>query len=171
MTHHISQSIRTKLPASKVWEALQDFSALEKFAPTVKSSPIVGDKSSGVGAKRRVTLHHDGSSLIEEIIEFQEGHGYKMDVSELSPPLKSMQAEFRVNEIDATSSEIYMAVDFEVKGGPFGWLMGNLMLKPIMKGVLKKNASGLAYHSATGKNVDSQLPSREELSSAMSPSS
>lgn len=169
MAHQISRSMKVGLPASKIWEVLEDYGSIERFAPTVKTSPIEGDKRTGVGARRRVTFHHDGSSLVEEIIEYREGHGYKMEVSELSSPLKSMQAEMKVHEVDANSSEISMAVQFEVKGGPFGWLMGNLMIGPMMKGVLGKALTGLAYHSATGKVIDAKLPSKEELNSAVGP--
>ncbi len=167
MAHHIEQSLTVSIPARKVWAVLSNYSGVEKFAPTVKSSSIVGDKQSGVGAKRRVTLHHDGASMVEEIIEYDEGEGYKMQVSELSSPLESMQAELRVKDVDGGSSRIFMAVDFETKGGPFGWLMSQLMLKPIMKGVLKKQVSGLAFHSATGELVDEKLPAKAELRGAI----
>lgn len=167
MAHRIEQSLTVSIPAHKVWAVLSDYSAVERFAPTVKSSSIVGDKHSGIGAKRRVTLHHDGSSMIEEITEYDEGEGYKMEVSELSSPLKSMQAELRVKDLDGGSSEIFMALDFQTKGGPFGWLMSQLMLKPIMKGVLKKQVNGLAFHSATGKLVDEKLPPNAELTVAI----
>ena len=169
MTHHISKSIKVSLPAKKVWEVLNDYGGMEKFVPTVKSSPIVGDKQTGLGAKRKVTIHHDGSSLVEEIIEYDEGRGYKVEVSQQAPPIKRMQAELRVEAVDDESSEIYWGVDFEVKGGPLGWLMGNLMMKPIMKGVIAKAVDGLAYHSATGNLIDSKLPSKDEINSAIRP--
>ncbi len=167
MSHRIEQSLTVSIPAQKVWQVLDDYAGVEKFAPTVKSSPIVGDKASGLGAKRRVTLHHDGSSMVEEIVQYSQGEGYTMNVSELSSPLKSMQAEIRVDQRDDQSSTIFMAVDFETKGGPFGWLLSKVMLGPIMKGVLKKQVSGLAFHSATGKLVGEKLPPDEELAAAI----
>ncbi len=166
MAHRIEETLTVSIPAHKVWAVLSDYSGVEKFAPTVKSSPIVGEKTTGIGAKRRVTLHHDGSSMVEEIIEYHEGEGYKMDVSELASPLKSMQAELRVEDLNG-SSKIFMAIDFETKGGPFGWLIGKAMLTPIMKGVMKKQVKGLAFHSATGELVDEKLPENAELSVAI----
>ena len=164
MAHHVENSIKVNLPAQKVWHILENFSSIENFATTIQTSPIVGDKKSGLGAKRRCHFY-DGSSLVEEIIDFHEGQGYKMDLSEHSLPLKSMQAEMKVKQIDANTSEISMASDFVVKGGPIGWLMGSLLMRPMMKGVFKKVLSGLAYHTATGKVVDKKLPSQEELKS------
>jgi len=162
MSHHTEKAIKVNIPAAKIWQVLGDFSSVEKFATTIKTSPIVGDISSGVGAKRLCTFN-DGSSLVEEIIDFQEGQGFKMVLSEFSLPLKSMHAEMRVKEIDANTSEIYMAADFVVKAGPLGWLLGHLIMRPVMKGVFKKLLSGLAYHSVTGKPVGEKLPANAEL--------
>ena len=120
MSHQISTTLQVNLSASKIWDTLKDYGGIEKYAPTIKSSSIEGEKSSGIGARRRVTFHHDGSSLIEEIIEYQEGQGYKMNVSELSSPLKSMQAEIKVDKLDDNSSEITMSVSFETNSGPVG---------------------------------------------------
>jgi hypothetical protein len=105
--------------------------------------------------------------MVEEIVEYDEGEGYKMEVSELSSPLKSMQAEIRVKDLDGDSSTIFMAIDFKTKGGPLGWLISKLMLKPIMKGVMKKQVNGLAYYSSTGKLVGEKLPPNAELAAAV----
>jgi len=162
MTHHIEKTIKVNVPAEKIWQVLEDFSTVENFAATITSSPIVGDVKSGLGAKRKCTFN-DGSSLVEEIIEFNQGQGYKMELSEYSYPLKSMFAEMRVTAIDASTSELFMSSDFIVKGGPLGWLMGTLLMSPMMKGVFKKVMSGLAYYAVTGKRVDEKSPTSDEL--------
>jgi hypothetical protein len=162
MTHHVEKAIKVNVPAADIWEVLKDFGSIEKFSPTIKTSSIVNNINSGLGAKRLCTFT-DGSSLIEEITDFQEGKGYKMALSEYSLPLKSMNSEMMVKEIDSNSSELYMSTDFVVKAGPLGWLLGFLLMRPLMKGVFMKVMSGLAYHCATGKLVDEKLPSSEEL--------
>ena len=167
MAHQISHSLNVDLPVSKVWNVLNEYSELEKFAPTVKSSPLIGDIRTGVGARRRVTFHHDGSSLVEEITEYHEGRGFTMALTELSSPLKCMEAEFKLDGLDANSSSILMTVDFEVKGGPLGWLLAKFLIGPTMRGALRKTVAGLAYHTATGIPIDSELPSETELASAI----
>ncbi len=152
MTHHIEKEIKVNVPAEIIWQVLEDFSSVDNFAATTKASPIVNDISSGLGAKRRCTFN-DGSSLVEEIIDFQDRQGFTMALSEFSLPLKSMQAEMGVKAIDADSSEIYMSSVFIVKAGPLGWLMGYLIMRPMMKGIFKKLMSGLAYYCMTGKRV------------------
>ncbi|SFC56560.1 SRPBCC family protein [Pseudoalteromonas denitrificans] len=162
MAHHCANTLKVNVSAEKIWQVLEDYSGIEKFAMTIKSSASVNDISSGLGAKRSCTFN-DGSSLVEEIIEYQIGQGYKMDISNHSMPLKSMQAEMKVNAIDANSSEIYMSADFVVKGGPLGWVMGQLLMRPVMKGIFKKVMTGLAYHSVTGELVGKKLPANEAL--------
>ncbi|MBU2972197.1 SRPBCC family protein [Pseudoalteromonas sp. C2R02] len=162
MTHRAENTIKVNVCASKIWKVLEDFSSVEKFATTIKSSPIVNDISTGLGAKRLCTFN-DGSSLVEEIIEFNEGQGYKMVLSEFSLPLKNMYAQMSVKEIDENSCEISMSSDFVVKGGPLGWVMGRLIMKPVMKGVFKKVMSGLAYHSVTGELIGEKLPINEAM--------
>ncbi len=82
-------------------------------------------------------------------------------------PIKTMIAQMKIAEVDATTSEISMSMDFVVKGGPFGWLMGALMIRPIMKGAFRKVMTGWAYHSATGEIVEEKLPSDEALSTVL----
>ncbi len=163
MAHHCEKTLKVNVPAEKIWQVLENYSSIENFAMTIKSSASVNEISSGLGAKRSCTFN-DGSSLVEEIIEYQSGQGYKMDISNHSMPLKSMQAEMKVTAIDENSSEIYMSADFVVKGGPFGWVMGQLIMRSVMKSIFKKVMTGLAYHSVTGKLIGEKLPSNEELS-------
>ena len=160
MTHQVEKTLRVKLPKAKLWAVLEDYSAVENFAATVISSPIVGDKQTGLGAKRLCTFK-DGSSLIEEIIDYKEGQGYRMELQEFSMPLNSMQSEIGVKEIDAETSELYMTTDFVVKGGPLGKLMGHLLMRPMMKGVFEKVLTGLAYYCETGQLIDDKMPSKE----------
>ena len=78
-------------------------------------------------------------------------------------PMKYMKTAMWVKEIDSKSSEIKMEAEFVMKGGPFGWLMGSLMMKPMMKGLFKDVMTGLALYSKNGKRLDGKLPSKEEL--------
>ena len=166
MAHHVENTVRFNVPAKKVWEVLNDFGGIEKFSPTVESSPIVNGKDSGLGAKRHCTFY-DGSSVVEEIVEYQEGQSITIALSEYSMPLKSAIANMKVASVDANTSDLTMSMDFVVKGGPFGWLMGFFMMRSMMKGIFKKVLYGLAYHSATGKTVGNKLPSEQELSLAL----
>ena len=163
MAHHTENSVKVNLSAAQIWKILDDYASVEKFATTITSSPIIGEIEKGLGAKRRCTFK-DGSSLVEEIIDYQEGQGYTMALSDYTLPLKSMQAKMSVKAIDANSCEIFMSANFVVKGGPLGWLMGNFLMRPVMKGVFKKLMTGLAYYCETGNVIGEKLPPQNELS-------
>ncbi len=162
MKHEVEKILRVNVTADKIWEVLGDFSSVERYASTIKSSPILGDISSGLGAKRLNTFYN-GTSLIEEITAYQEGKGFKMKLSEYSFPLKYMNSEVGVKAIDAKSCELSMSANFVVKAGPIGWVMGFFMMRPMMKGVFEKQMRCLAYHCVTGKRIDEELPSDDEL--------
>lgn len=162
MSHQVAQTLTVNVPAAKLWQVMDDFKSVENYAQTIQSSPIVGDIQSGLGAKRQCTFK-DGSSLIETITEYTPGEGYTMELSDYSMPLKSMTAKVKVKAINEHASELYMSSKFIVKGGPLGWLMGTLLMKPMMKGVFKKVMSGLAYYAQTSNRIDEKLPSNEQM--------
>jgi hypothetical protein len=58
-------------------------------------------------------------------------------------------------------------MDFVVKYGPIGWLMGTMMMKPMMKGITRDVMRGLAFHVVTGNTVGSEMPSAEALAVAV----
>lgn len=165
MAHHITHTMRAEISVERIWHVLSDFSSIERTSHSVESSPIISDIKSGVGTKRKCYFY-DKKSVVEEIIEYQEGHGFKMCLSEYSAPMKSIMAEFRIDKVSENSCDITMSMDFVVKAGPIGWLLGVLLLKPILKKkVLKSELLGLAYHVITGNLVDQTLPTYKELAS------
>jgi len=79
-------------------------------------------------------------------------------------PLKSLVAGTKVEVIEGNTCNITIDINSVVKGGVFGWLMGVLLMKPMMKWITKKLLNGLAYHAASGKLVGNKLPSQQEFS-------
>ena len=163
MAQHVENTSRFNVPAKKVWEALNDFSAVEKFSIAIESSPLTNGQNSGIGAKRSCNFY-DGTKIVEEIIELKEGESLTVVLTDHTMPLKSAIATMKVVPVDATTSDITIAMDYVVKGGPLGWLLGFFMMAPFMKSVFKKTSQGLAYYSATGKSVGNELPSKQALS-------
>ncbi|WDE05199.1 SRPBCC family protein [Thalassomonas viridans] len=166
MKHQVKSALKIKATAEKVWEILDDFGGVEKFSFGVEKSPIIGDKHSGLGAKRHC-IFYDKSGVYEEIVAYQENKSFRVVLSEFSMPLETMYAGFRVEKISETSCEVFMDMEFVVKFGPLGALMGMVMLRPVMKGLQKKMLSGLAYHAVTGKTIGNKLPPGKELAQAL----
>lgn len=162
MAHHIEHTKRVRVPAEKIWAILKDFKSIERTSHAVESSPILAGPASGLGTKRRCHFY-DKKSVVEEIIEYKEGSSFKIELSEFSMPLKSAIAEFTVKKVNANDCDISMSMDFVVKAGPIGWLLGATLMKPVLTNkVLKNELIGLAYHAATGKLVGTAMPSSKE---------
>jgi len=166
MEHQVESAVQINAAADKVWEILNDFGAVEKFSIGVEKSPIIGEKNSGLGSKRHCVFY-DKNSVVEEIIEYEEKKSFKVVLTEFSMPMKAMYAGFRVEKLTETTCEVSMYMNFVVKFGPLGALLGMLMIRPVMKGVQKKLLSGLAYHAFTGKTIGSELPPSKELAQAL----
>jgi len=162
MTHHVEQTIRINVPASKVWEVLEDFASIENFSSNVDSSPLLPGKTKGVGTKR-ICHFYDKTSVVEEIIRFEDGKSFDVVLTEYSMPLKSLHATMGVRAVNNATSEIYMSMDYVVKFVPVGWVMGALLLRPMMNKIMKSVLKGLAFHSSTGKNVATKLPDNHEM--------
>ena len=166
MEHHVESVIRINAPVEKVWEVLDDFGGVDKFSIGVQQSSLIGDKASGLGAVRSCVFY-DQTSLREEIIEYDKNKSLKLVLTHFTIPMKSMFAGFRAEQLSETTCEVTMYMDFVVKYGPLGALLGAVVMRPVMKSVHQKLLSGLAYHTVTGKTVGSELPSNDELAQAL----
>jgi len=167
MEHHVETTLRVHASAEKVWATIADFSSVERYSAKVESSPLIGDKAGGLGAKRKCTFY-DKSTVVEEIVEFHDGESLRIELSEYSMPLTSMVAQMKVSSVDASHCDVYFGMDYVVKFGPLGWVMGRFMMKPMMKGVTKNVLRGLAYNVVTGKSIGSDFPSDAEIAPALS---
>jgi len=150
----------------KVWAVLDDYVGLAKYSNGVETTTLIGDKTTGLGAKRHCVFYNK-DSVVEEITQYEENKLFTVELTELSAPLKSMIASFRIEKRSETSCEVFMTMDFGVRFGPLGIVLGILMMRPVLKGVQKKLLTGIAYHAFTGKNVGSELPSNDELAPAL----
>ena len=166
MSHHVEQTIRINVPARKVWEVLGDFASVEHFSTSVDRSPLLPGKTKGVSTKR-ICYCYDKTSVVEEITRFEDGESFDVVLTEYSMPLKSLHATMGVRAVNNNTSDIYMSMDYVVKFGPLGWVMGALLMRPIMNKVMKGILKGLAFHSSTGKDVATQLPGDHEIAAIL----
>ena len=162
MTHHIAVTKRFNVSANKVWAVLADFENVANWHFSVDNSPLHNDQAFGLGSKRTCNFY-DGTSVVEEIIEYQEGQSFIVNITDMSMPLKSLVAGTKVTAINSNLCEVTIDMNFVVKFGPLGWIMGMVMMKPMMKGLTTKLLNGLAYHAATQKIIGNKLPDRAQL--------
>lgn len=127
-----------------IWEVLSRFMHIDEIAPQVASVEALTTGQDQVGSKRRCHFK-DGGSLVEEVIEWQPGRGYRVRLSETDPmPLKEAYASIRITPAVNGGSRVDWGMDYRVKYGPLGWLLGQTMMKMMMGKVLDANLKALA---------------------------
>ncbi|GAB4194880.1 MAG: hypothetical protein Tsb002_26800 [Wenzhouxiangellaceae bacterium] len=150
--HEVTVTRTMQNNAQAVWKVLDDFGNIYRYNPAVESSNLIGNKATGVGAMRECHFY-DGTSLKETITEYHPGQGYGFRLSDFSLPLKEASTQLRVEPINNEQSKLTITLKFIPKFGPLGWVMANLMMKPMLNKALTGLAKGLDDHIDTGRIV------------------
>jgi len=143
MIHH-QRSLVINAAPDAVWAELSRFMHIDEFAPLVISVDALTEGGNKVGSRRRCHFQ-DGNSMVEEVTKWEEGRGYRVRLSDTDPmPLKEGAAELRLEPNGPNKTKVIWSMDYRVKFGPFGWLLGQTMMKMMMRKVLDGNLKGLS---------------------------
>ena len=117
---HNERTLDISATSDAVWAVIGRFMHIDEFAPLVKSVDALTEGEDGMGSRRRCHFH-DGSSIVEEVIEWQANSGYRVRLSELTTmPVKEIYAELSVEPLDNARSRVTWSMDYRVKYGPLG---------------------------------------------------
>jgi ribosome-associated toxin RatA of RatAB toxin-antitoxin module len=150
--HKVTVKKEINHDVKSVWNVLDDFGAVHKYNPGVKTSNIIGDRQTGMGA-RRVCNFYDGSSLKETITQYRPDEGYSFALSEFALPLKQATSHFKVTPLSNGNTELTITLEFEPKFGPLGWLMAKLMMRRMLTKALRGLTNGLDDHMSTARLI------------------
>ncbi len=140
---HFKRSLDIKATPQALWTVIGRFMHIDEFAPLIKSVDALTDGEDGVGSKRRCNFN-DGSSVVEEVTEWEACRKYRVRLSEMSSmPLHEMYAEISLDSL-TDRVRVSWSVDYQVKYGPLGWLLGQTVMKIMMGKILDGNLKGLA---------------------------
>lgn len=141
---HFERTIDISAEPEQVWSVLGRYMHIDEFAPQIKTVDALTDGEDGVGSKRRCNFDN-GSSVVEEVTKWEAGRMYRVRLSEMDAmPLNEMHAEISLLAQGSEKVRVTWAVDYDVKYGPFGWLLGMSLMKLMMGKILDGNLKGLA---------------------------
>ena len=141
---HQEPTLEIEAKPDAVWAVIERFMHIDEFAPLVKSVDALTDGEDGIGSKRRCNFDN-GSSMVGEVVEWDLNRGYRVRGSEMEPmPLHEMLGELSVVALNDGRSKMTWSMDYRMKYGPFGWLLGQTVMKGMMGKVLDDNLKGLA---------------------------
>jgi carbon monoxide dehydrogenase subunit G len=151
LIHH-ERTLDIDATAEAIWAVLSRFMHIDEFAPLVKSVDALTEGADGIGSKRRCHFN-DGTSLVEQVTGWEANRGYRVCLSEMAAmPLHEAHAELAVEPLDAERSRVKWSMDYRVKYGPFGWILGQTMMKMMMGKILDGNLTGLADKVRSNEN-------------------
>jgi carbon monoxide dehydrogenase subunit G len=131
-----------------VWSVLGRFMHVDEFAPMVTSVDALTDGQDRVGSRRRCHFQ-DGSSMIEEVTEWQENRKFRVQLQDTAPmPLNEGYAQLTLVPVGNCQTQVVWTVDFHLKYGPLGWVLGMTLLKMMMGKIINANLQGLAKRVA-----------------------
>ncbi len=131
--------------------------AVADWHPNVARSSVL-THNAGVDASRRVEFHN-GTSVVETVMEQENEKFVTMELLE-APLLDKAVVTIQTERRSEDETAVTFSVDYDVKYGPIGWLMGTLMLKRSFRKIFGVSLGGLAYHLETGELVVDSVPAR-----------
>lgn len=143
MIHH-EKSLDFNATPQEIWTVLSRFMHINEFAPLITSVEALTEGENGMGSKRRCHFEND-TSMAEEVIKWNVNEGYAVRLSELTPmPLHEAVAEIKIERLGDKQSRVIWGMDYRVKYGLFGWLLGQTMMKLMMGKIINQNLKGLS---------------------------
>ncbi|NKB54618.1 MAG: SRPBCC family protein [Rhizobiaceae bacterium] len=152
MIHH-ERNLEIDATQDEVWAVICRYMHIDEFAPFVTSVDALTEGEVGLGSLRR--CHFDnGSSLDEEVVEWQPNRGFRVRLTDLDPmPLNEAFAGISVEPLGDNRSNVTWSMDYQVKYGPFGWLLGQTVMRVMMGRVLMANLKGLAEKAVSNRSA------------------
>jgi hypothetical protein len=142
---HLERTLKIDATPDAVWAVFGKFMQIDEFAPEIASTEALTDGEDRVGSRRR-NHFKNGSSMVEEITEWEPAkRRYRFQLSEMEPmPLDDAYSAMSVVPGGNGGSMVTWDMDFRVKFGPFGWILGQTMMKMMMGKLLDGNLKGLS---------------------------
>ncbi len=157
MAHQVQQSLVVPASLAATWTAVSQMGAVADWHPNVAKVDVLTEQTAGVGASRRVEFH-DGNNVVETVIEEANESFTSMQMSEMGP-LRNPVVTIATNATPTGETEVTLSIRYEVRYGPIGWLLSNLVMKGMFRKVFRAALAGLAYNLETGKLVTDAVPS------------
>ena len=140
---HAERTLDIASTPEEVWPILGRYMHMHEFAPKIVSIDALTDGPDGVGSKRRCHFA-DGTSVVEEVTHWEPTRLYRLRLIEMGPmPVKEAHATLSVEPLDGAHSRLKMTMDYRMKFGPIGWLMGQTVMKAMMGKIFSGVLQGL----------------------------
>jgi hypothetical protein len=137
----LTEKIGIKALPHVVWEVLEDFGGVSKWAPYMRRSSLVGNQQNGVGASRFMR-HAWGFSFEETVTEWTDNHGFSFDVHRAPFPMKDVH-ETWVTGQNKGLSIVTTRVTYGMRLGFLGSLVDWVLVRFVVRREMRAGLLGL----------------------------
>ena len=154
----IIREVWINAPRQEVWEkAMVDFGNIYEWNPNVPKSYSTNSIDKGLGAERHCDLDNKGKVSIEErVTKWRDNEMMEVLITEGkgTPPWKNPMALIELFDENG-GTRMRFTFSYQMKLGPIGWLMDNLMIKPQFGKAITAFPAGLKYFIENGRKMTS----------------
>jgi ligand-binding SRPBCC domain-containing protein len=142
----IHNEISINAPVEKIWAALTNLELLEKYDPTVKSSRLISNEKTNIGATRRVEML-DGKNWFEEKLTMFEPHrALTFELTACSFPVHQLKHSYTFEYTDG-KVRVRQVMQYKIKYGLLGKILDTLMIRKQNDAGIKKFFAGLKTYT------------------------
>ncbi len=137
-----------------VWALVSDLGRIHRYHPHVERAHWEGDNE-GLGGRARWIFPQRGGEVVEEVSAYVEGEHVAVRFVEGSLPVHFAETGFTLSPGVAGGTRVDIAMDFEMKGGVLGWLLGSTLGKRRLQARMETYLDGLDAYLRTGTKSSS----------------
>jgi len=135
----LEERVEIMAPAQLVWDVLADFGGVEKWAPYMRKSQLIGEQDTGVGMRRGMR-HAWGFRFEEVVTQWHEGKGFAFDVLKAPFPMKEVKEVWVLapeNSHTAVETQVRYGTHLGLLGGIVDWLLVRFVVRREMRAGLR----------------------------------
>jgi ligand-binding SRPBCC domain-containing protein len=127
----VRHDLKATCPPEKVWALLSDLVAVPSYNSQVRAVRLRGGQVQGIGAERECDLAPKGK-VVERVTVWEDGRALGLEVVESDWPIRHMRWVTRVAP-DTGGTRVTQELDYQVKFGPLGWALDQLIMKRMLE--------------------------------------
>jgi len=144
----LEEKVEIRAPSQAVWDVLADFGGVADWAPYMRTSHLIGEANTGVGACRGMR-HAWGFRFEEQITEWNEGSGYSFEVFRAPYPMMEVRESWVAGHEDGMST-VSTRVTYSMHLGFVGRFIDWLLVRFIVRREMRAGLRGLKDYLECG---------------------
>lgn len=144
----IHNEILIEAPIEKIWSVLASPELLDKYDPTVRSSSLISDGKTSLGAKRRVDMLDGKNWFEEEITVYEPNESLTYELTACSFPVHKLKHSYSFEKIGG-QTKVSQVMEYTVKFGILGKLLDVMVIRKQSDAGIKKFFGGLKAYLET----------------------